>query len=421
MDIFDDDNISHIGTSSMDHPCGLTQADRRQHLYCIGKTGTGKSTLLRNLIVQDFAAGRGVALLDPHGDLAKELLDCIPPERNYRVVYFNPADLAHPIGFNVLEQVAPDMRPVVAAGVVSAFKHIWRHSWGARLEHILYNSIAALLDTPGSTLLGVPKLLTNERYRARIVARINDPVVRSFWENEFAGYTKGFLTEAISPILNKVGQFLSSPVIRNIVGQPKSTIDMRFLMDNRRILIANLSKGALGEEQANLLGSLLVTKMQLAAMARSDMLEGERTDFHLVVDEFHNFTTDAFASVLAEARKYRLCLTLSHQYLSQLSPAIRDAVLGNVGSLVIFRIGAEDSIVFAREYHPIAVDELTEMSKFKAWVRLGESVQRSPMFTLPPIDLVHGSRDIVIAQSRRHFTRPREAVEKRIERFMRGR
>jgi len=418
MDIFDNNNFSQIGTGSMGQSCGLTQAERRQHLYCIGKTGTGKSTLLRNLIVQDFASGRGVALLDPHGDLAKELLNFIPPERNYQTVYFNPADLEHPIGFNVLEQVSPDMRPVVASGVVSAFKHIWRHSWGARLEYILYNSVAALLDTPGSTLLGIPKLLTNERYRQRVVACIIDPVVRSFWENEFANYTKGFSTEAISPILNKVGQFLSAPVIRNIVGQPKSTIDMRFLMDNRRILIANLSKGALGEEQANLLGSLLVTKMQLAAMARSDIPEGERVDFHLVVDEFHNFTTDAFASVLAEARKYRLCLTLSHQYLSQLSSAIRDAVLGNVGSMVVFRIGAEDAQVFAREYHPIAVDELTEMWKFNAWVRLGESVQRLPMQTLPPIDFGRGSREIVIAQSRRHFGRSRADVEKRIERFM---
>ena len=316
---FDLERYSYIGTTSTNAPFGIAQDDRRRHLHIIGQTGTGKSTAILNLISQDLAMGRGVALLDPHGDLAERALTLIPRKRAHQLVYLNPADLERPIGFNVLDRVHEDHRPVVADGVVSAFRHVWPDSWGPRLEHFLLNSVRALLDAPGQTLLGIPRLLTDDAFRSRIVRLVRDPVVRSFWLNEYASYDRRFLAEANSPILNKIGRVLSAPAVRNIIAQPKSTIDLRQMMDEGRILIVNLSKGALGEGTAHLLGALITTGLAHAALSRADMPEHERRVFHLYADEFQSFATESFALILSEARKYGLTLTLGHQYLGQLS------------------------------------------------------------------------------------------------------
>jgi DNA helicase HerA-like ATPase len=354
-------------------PFGISAPDARQHVYVIGKTGSGKTTLLRNLILQHIALGHGVGLIDPHGDLAEELLNHIPPQRADHVVYFNPGDIEFPIGLNLLANVAPDDRHLVASGIVSAFKGIWRDSWGPRLEYILYNAVSALLDCRNATLLGVNRMLTDDAFRARIIRQVKDPFIRAFWAEEYANYDERFKREAIAPIQNKLGQFLLNPVIRNILGQVKSRVDIPFTMDTGRIFIANLSKGRLGEDKANLLGSLLTTQFQLGAMARATKPESERRDFYLFIDEFQNFSTDAFASILAEARKYRLCLTLSHQYIDQLPLPIRQAVFGNVGTLITFRIGNADAELMEKEFGgAVSASALADLDRFEAVVKLLE-------------------------------------------------
>ncbi len=419
------DPLIHIG--QFDHrgqplPFGLSAVDARQHLYLIGKTGSGKTTLLRNLLVQHIAAGHGVGLIDPHGDLAEELLNHIPPSRADHLVYFNPGDLEFPIGLNLLANVPVDDRHLVASGIVGAFKGIWRDSWGPRLEYILYNAIAALLDCQNTTLLGVNRLLTDSRYRAWVVRQIKDPFIRDFWENEYEGYDPRFQREAIAPIQNKLGQFLQSPVIRNILGQVRTKVSIPFVMDTSRIFIANLSKGRLGHDKANLLGSLLTTQFQLAAMARGSIPEAERRDFHLFIDEFQNFSTDAFASILAEARKYRLCLTLSHQYIDQLSLPVRQAVFGNVGTLVSFRVGHTDAEVLHDEFgHEFAEQQLVDLDKFEMVVKLLENgTNRTPFraMSLAPLENRVGRRDKLIKLSRERFATPRKEVEGRLERWM---
>src|SRR5882724_1205919 len=345
-------------------PFGISAEDQRHHIYIIGKTGSGKSTLLRNLIIQHIALGHGVGLIDPHGDLAEELLNHIPPKRADHLVYFNPGDLEFPIGLNVIGNVAPDERHLVASGIVSAFKGIWRDSWGPRLEYILYNAVAALLDCPNTSLLGVNRMLIDDNYRAWVIRQIKDPFIKAFWSEEYAGYDERFKREAIAPIQNKLGQFLLNPVIRNILGQFKTKVSIPFIMGHSRIFIANLSKGQLGEDKANLLGSLLATQFQLAALARSKRPEAERRDFYLVIDEFQNFSTDAFASILAEARKYRLCLTLSHQYINQLSLPVRQAVFGNVGTLIAFRVGYSDAELLEKEFgKTFSVNVMTDLDR----------------------------------------------------------
>lgn len=405
-----------------DLPVSFSVADRRRHMAVIGRTGVGKSTLLANLFAQDANDGRGVALIDPHGDLAHLALDLIPPRRIRKTVYFNPADMAHPIGFNPLENVPPDQRAARAADIVAAFRAIWGASWGPRLEYILYETIAALLEMPSATLLGVPRMLVNERYRERVVARISDVMVRAYWEEEHASYTKSFAGEAISPILNKIGQVLAAPAVRNILGQPNSTIHPRHLMDRNYIVVANLAKGLLGAQHANLLGALFIASFGSAAMSRADLPEHDRKDFSLIVDEFHNYTTDALPSLLSEARKYRLSFVLANQYLSQLTDSIRSGLLGTVGSLIAFRVGAEDASVIARELSPIREDALTDTPNFEAWARLLSGGAPSERFLLATYDAPapHGRRDVVIAQSRRSFSRERAQVEARIARFMRN-
>lgn len=421
---FMDDDQSVLGvrrSAVRPEPFGLSQSDRRGHLYVIGKTGTGKSTLLRNLITQDIEAGRGLAVLDPHGDLAEELLDYIPPWRDRHVVYFNPADLSHPIGLNLLESVPPDQRSVVASNIVAAFRHIWGESWGPRLEYILFNTISALLDLPQASLLGVQKMLIDERYREFVTARVQDPVVRRFWQHEFAGYDRRFVMEATSPIQNKVGQLFGAPSLRNILGQVRSGISLRFMMDEKRLLIANLSKGRLGETHSALLGALLVTEIQRAALARADAAASARTDFALYIDEFQNFLSDSVASLLSEIRKYGIALTLANQFVGQLTPAIRQAVLGNVGSLICFRVGAEDAEELTKELHPFSAESLTDLSRFEACCRLlrhGQPSEPTTIKTLPPFGQRYGRRDHLIEQSRRRFGTSRSAVEQKLSRFL---
>ncbi len=403
-------------------PFGISAIDERQHIYIIGKTGSGKTTLLRNLILQHIALGHGVGLIDPHGDLAEEILHHIPPRRADHLVYFNPGDLEHPTALNLLARVPPDERHLVASGIVSAFKGIWRDSWGPRLEYILYNAVAALLDCENVSLLGVSRLLTDPRYRAKIVRQIKDPFIRAFWVEEYEGYDERFRREAIAPIQNKLGQFLLNPVVRNIVGQVKSKVSIPFIMNNQRLFIANLSKGRLGHDKANLLGSLLVTQFQLAAMARATMPEDERRDFYLFIDEFQNFSTDAFASILAEARKYRLCLILSHQYVDQLSLPIRQAVFGNVGTLITFRIGYTDAEIMENEFgKTIPAIELAELGRYEAVVKLLENgANRVPFRAtmLPPLENRVGRTAKLIAQSRERFAVPRRVIEEKFKRWM---
>ena len=403
-------------------PFGISAADQRQHIYIIGKTGSGKTTLLRNLIIQHIALGHGVGVIDPHGDLAEELLHHIPPKRADHLVYFNPGDLEFPIGLNVLANVAPDNRHLVASGIVSAFKGIWRDSWGPRLEYILYNAVSALLDCRNATLLGVNRMLTDERFRAKVIRQIKDPFIRAFWAEEYEGYDERFKREAIAPIQNKIGQFLLNPVVRNILGQVKSKVSIPFIMDNERLFIANLSKGSLGHEKANLLGSLLTTQFQLAAMARSNRPEAERRDFYLFIDEFQNFSTDVFASILAEARKYCSCLVLSHQYIDQLPIPIRQAVFGNVGTLISFRVGYSDAEIMEKEFgKAFPASALADLGRYEAVVKLLEDgTNREPFRAkmLPPLENRIGRKDKLIARSRERFATTRTVIEDKLNRWM---
>jgi len=400
---------------------GIKLDDRRRHMYLVGKTGMGKSTLLENMIVNDIRAGRGVALVDPHGDLAEAVLQFIPNNRVNDVIYFNPADTQFPVAFNILESVGEDYKHLVAYGLVGVFKKIWADSWGPRMEYIMTNTILALLDYPGSTLLGVMRMLVDKAYRKKVVTKLTDPVVKTFWTDEFANYTEKFRTEAIAPIQNKVGQFLSSAIIRNIVGQSKSTIEMREIMDNQKILIMNLSKGRVGEENSALLGAMMITKLQIAAMSRVDIPESERKDFYLYVDEFQNFATDSFAGILSEARKYRLCLIMAHQYFEQLGDVVKAAVFGNVGTMIIFRVGASDAAELELEFAPQFLPaDIVNLKKYCFCMRLmvdGVATEPFSAIGLPPVTGTTDNSQKVIRVSRERYARPQNLVEDRIIRW----
>ncbi len=406
---------------------GIKADDRRRHMYIIGKTGMGKTTMIENMIVQDIMAGHGVAFVDPHGESVEKILNYIPPHRINDVVYFNPADLDFPIAFNPLESVDPKYKHLVASGLMGVFTKIWANVWSARMEYILNNTILALLDTPGNTMLGIARMLVDKKFRKRIVDNIKDPVVKSFWVDEFANYNDRFRNEAIAPIQNKVGQFLSSAIIRNIVGQPKSSLDLRKVMDDQQILLLNLSKGRIGEDNSALLGAMFITKLQLAAMSRVDVLEEERRDFYLYVDEFQNFATESFATILSEARKYRLNLIIAHQYMGQLitetkSTKIKDAVFGNVGTIVLFRIGATDAEELESEFDPtFTPTDMVNLTKYHIYLKLminGTASQPFSAVTLPPLADKTGSEDKVIRVSRERYSNPRQQIEEKITRWM---
>ncbi|MBI5769786.1 MAG: type IV secretion system DNA-binding domain-containing protein [Verrucomicrobia bacterium] len=414
--------FGHEQCYGSERPFGLGAADARRHTYIIGQTGAGKSTLLRNLVLQLIAAGHGVALVDPHGDLANELLDHFPPHRADDLVCFDPADADFPIGLNPLANVPPHQRALATAGLVSAFKSIWRESWGPRLEYILAHTLAALMEADNTSLLGVNRMLAEEGYRAWVVRQVRDPFVRAFWTEEFARYDARFLREAVAPIQNKLGQLLLSPALRNVLGQVRSKVDLRFMMDSGRVFIANLAKGKLGAEPSNLLGALLMAQFQHAAMTRADTPEHERRDYFLVIDEFHNFTTETFAVALAEARKYRLNLTLAHQYLDQLTPETRAAVFGNVGTVVAFRVGYSDADVLADEFgQEFTKAQFADLQQHEVFMRtLQDGVPRVPFRgkTLPPISAPHRRRDKLRQRSRDKYATPRVLVENRLHRWM---
>lgn len=402
---------------------GIKTDDRRRHMYLIGKTGMGKTTILENMIINDIINGKGVAVVDPHGDLAEKIIKYIPTNRVNDVVYFNPSDFEYPIAFNVVEQVEPHLRHLVASGLIGVFQKLWADSWGPRLEYILRNTILAILEYPGSTLLAVTRMISDKSFRKKVVARIQDPVVKSFWEKEFASYAEKFASEAVSPIQNKVGQFLSTSLIRNIVGQVKSTINVRSIMDESKILIMNLSKGRIGEDSSALLGAMMITKIQLAAMSRVDIPEKERKDFYLYVDEFQNFSTDSFANILSEARKYRLDLILAHQYIEQLSENVKFAVFGNVGTMITFRVGAADAEVLEPEFMPtFTKEDLVNLGKYEFYLKLmidGIATEPFSARGLMPfsLDQETGNTEKVIKVSRERYAKPRAAVEEKITRW----
>lgn len=392
-------------------------------MYIVGKTGMGKTNLLETMVIQDIQNGKGVAYIDPHGDTAEKLIKAIPSNRINDVIYFNPADQEFPIAFNVMEKVDAKQRHLIASGLVGVFKKIWADSWGPRLEYILRNAILALLEYPGSTLLGVTRILVDKNYLKRVTEKITDPVVRSFWVDEFPKWNERVLQEVISPIQNKVGQFLSSSLIRNIVGQTKSSFDVREVMDNRKILIMNLSKGRIGEDNSALIGAMMITKIQLAAMARVDISEEERHDFHLYVDEFQNFATESFANILSEARKYHLNLILANQYITQIDEKVRDAIFGNAGTLISFRVGAADAEFLEKEYEPVfTMNDLVNLPKFNIYLKLmidGIAGNAFSAATLAPVDIQSTveNEEKVIKVSRERYATKCEEVEEKIRRW----
>lgn len=403
-------------------PFGIKAKDRTRHVYVIGKTGMGKSTLLENMAVQDIKNGEGMAFIDPHGKTAELLLDYIPQERVKDVVYFAPFDTDFPLSFNVLESVDPDKRHLVVSGLMSTFKKIWQDAWSARMEYILTNTLLALLEYPEATLLGVNRMLSDKDYRKKVVDNVSDVSVKSFWVDEFAKYTERMAAEAVPAIQNKIGQFTANPLIRNMIGQPKSSFDLRKLMDTRKIVIVNLSKGRIGESNANLLGGMLITKMYLAAMSRADVPDRvlkTLPNFYLFVDEFQNFANESFADILSEARKYKLNLTIAHQYIEQMEEEVRSAVFGNVGTMIVFRVGAFDAEFLEKEFAPkFTMEDLVNLGYTQIYLKLmidGVSSQPFSASTLGPIKPAEKTfRAEVIEMSRKQFASPKEMVEKDI-------
>ncbi|OGG40604.1 hypothetical protein A2118_02000 [Candidatus Kaiserbacteria bacterium GWA2_50_9] len=403
-------------------PFGIKSKDRDRHMYVIGKTGMGKSTLLENMAIQDIRNGEGLVFIDPHGGTVERLLDYIPEDRVKDVVYFAPFDMEHPIAFNVMEDVGYDKRHLVVSGLMATFKKIWEDAWSARMEYILTNTLLALLEYPDATLLGVNRMYTDKEYRNKVVDNVKDPVVKDFWVKEFANYGDRYTQEATPAIQNKVGQFTGNPLIRNIIGQPKSSFDIRTMMDEKKILIINLSKGLVGETNMRLLGSMLTTRIFLAAMSRADLSAPELAKlphFYFYVDEFQNFANETFAEILSEARKYKLNLIIAHQYIEQMEEEVRDAVFGNVGTTVVFRVGPFDAEVLETVFMPkFTKEDVVGLDKRQVYLTLmidGVGSQPFSAVTIPPIEAPPVShREQVIESSRAQFTAARAGIEKSI-------
>jgi len=420
-------DLTYLGLSTFrdrNQLFGIKRKDRRQHVYILGKSGTGKSVLMFNMIIQNILNGEGVCVVDPHGELVEGVLSAIPPHRMKDVIYFNPADPDYHIGFNVLELVDPQYKHLVASGLMGIFTKIWANAWSARMEYILNNTILALLDTPGTTLLGIPRMLVDKDYRQKIISNLKDPVIKAFWVHEYEAWQDKFRNEAIAPIQNKVGQFLSTSIIRNVVGQSVSTINVFDIMNGSKIFLVNVSKGRIGEDNSSLLGGMIITKIQLAAMERVRIPEEIRRDFYLYVDEFQNFVTDAFAGILSEARKYRLNLTVAHQYTAQLisdkSSAVRDAIFGNVGTMIVFRVGADDADFLEKEFDPeFTPGDIVNLPNYKIYLKLmidGITSRPFSAKTLPPM-VKSGNKEIeeeVIRSSRELYCKTKESVEREI-------
>jgi energy-coupling factor transporter ATP-binding protein EcfA2 len=405
---------------------GIKAIDRTKHLYVIGKSGMGKSTLLENMAVQDIINGEGIALIDPHGGTAEKMLHYVPDSRIDDVIYFAPFDLEFPISLNVMEDVGPDKRHLVASGLMSAFKKIWVDAWSARMEYILNNTILALLEYPGATLLSVNKMLADKDFRKDVLSHVTDLSVKSFWIDEFAKYTERMAQEAVPAIQNKVGQFIANPVIRNIIGNPKSSFDFREAMDTRKIVLINLSKGRLGEQNASLLGALIITKIYLAAMSRADVPESmtkSLPSFNFFVDEFQSFASDSFADILSEARKYKLCLHLAHQYVEQMSEQVRAAVLGNVGTMIVFRVGSTDALIFEKEFAPVfTAEDIVNLDFAQMYLRMTIDGIGSKPFSakgLGPIQPpAYSNKDQAIESSRKNYARPRAEIEEIVRKLL---
>ncbi len=393
---------------------GIKDLDRRRHVWAIGKTGTGKSTLIANMVIDDFKKGRGVAVIDPHGDLCEILLDYIPKSRINDTIYFNPADKDHPIVLNPLEVKNKEEAELVVSGIVSIFHKIFGFSWGPRLEYILRNSLLTLAEVPNSTLSDVLSILTNKSFRRRVVEKIQDPVMKKFWLDEFEKMPERLQKEAISPIQNKVGQFVSSPLIRRVIGKPKSSIQIDDVMNEGKILLVNLSQGRLGEDNSSLLGAMLITKLQLAAMHRVDMPEAQRRDFYLYVDEFQNFATGSFIKIMSEARKYRLNIMLANQYMAQIPEEVQKAILGNTGTLTSFAVGAEDAQILHKEFAEVfSENDLVNLSNFQVALKLmieGHSSRPFLANTLPLPISRNQNRSKVIKVSRERWAKKEKSL-----------
>ena len=403
-------------------PFGIKTKDRARHMYVIGKTGMGKSTLLENMAIQDIRNGEGLIFIDPHGSTAEMLLEYIPQERVKDVIYFAPFDLDNPIAFNVMEDVGYDKRHLVTSGLMATFKKIWEDAWSARMEYILTNTLLALLEYPDATLLGVNRMYTDKAYRKKVVDNIKDPIVKDFWVKEFAGYTDRFTQEATPAIQNKIGQFTSNPLIRNIIGQPKSSFDFREAMDQKKIVIVNLSKGLVGEVNMRLLGSMVTTRIFLAAMSRADRGVSEMKSLpncYFYVDEFQNFANETFAEILSEARKYKLNLLIAHQYVEQMEDQVKAAVFGNVGTTVAFRVGPFDAEVLETVFAPeFTKEDLVNLGFAQIYLSLmidGVGSRPFSAVTIPPIEPPAVSyKEQVIEESRRQFGNKRALVEEAI-------
>jgi hypothetical protein len=428
LPLSDDDDVTVLGEAvyrGQRTKFGIRPDDRRRHVYVIGKTGMGKTTILENMIFSDIHAGKGLAVIDPHGDLADSAISFIPKERSNDVVIFDPADKDFPLSFNMLECNNPDQYAIVASGLMSVFEKLWPDVWSERMKHILRNVLLALIEYQGSSMLGIMRMFADDAYREKVVAKVTDPLVKSFWEDEYAVWSEKYRTEAISAIQNKVGQLLTTPVMRNIVGQVKSTLDVRHAMDTGKIIIVNLSKGKLGEDISAFLGAMLVTKFQIDAMGRADIPEKDRKDFYLYVDEFQNFATESFATILSEARKYKLSLTMANQYVAQLliddkNTSLRDAVFGNVGTIVSFQVGSDDAEDISLQFEEaVSVKDILSLPKYHAYIRLmidGVNSKPFSVSTLPPPawQQDEGRTDKIRTLSRERYTRDRKVVEDNI-------
>ena len=424
----DNDKVTYFAETDSRHDhkkFGIKTGDRSKHVYVIGKTGMGKSTLLENMAIQDIANGNGIAFIDPHGGTAEKLLEYVPEERIKDVLYIAPFDMEYPVSFNIMEDVGPNKRHLVVNGLMSVFEKIWEDAWSARMAYILQNTLLALLEYPGATLLAVNRMYTDKEFRNKVVSNVTDVSVKSFWVDEYAKYTDKYAQEATPAIQNKIGQFAGNPLIRNIIGQSKSSFNLREIMDQKKIMIVNLAKGRVGEGNARLLGSMLITKLYLAAMSRSDEKASalaKLPQFYLFVDEFQSFADRSFADILSEARKYKLNLTMAHQYIEQMDEEVRDAVFGNVGTMIVFRVGAYDADVLEKEFAPtFTAEDLVSLGLRQIYLKLMiDSVSSAPFSatTLPPIEPSEVSHvDKIIEYSRKTFAQPRSEVEKHITRW----
>jgi energy-coupling factor transporter ATP-binding protein EcfA2 len=421
----DSDKVTYFAETDSRHSrkkFGIKAEDRSKHVYVIGKTGMGKSTLLENMAIQDIQNGNGICFIDPHGGTAEKLLEYVPQERAKDVLYFAPFDMDYPVSFNIMEDVGSNKRHLVVNGLMSVFEKIWEDAWSARMAYILQNTLLALLEYPGATLLAVNRMYVDKEFRNRVVANVTDISVKSFWVDEYAKYTDRYTQEATPAIQNKIGQFAGNPLIRNIIGQSKSSFNLRQIMDEKKIMIVNLSKGRVGEGNARLLGSMLITKLYLAAMSRSDEKASalaKLPQFYLFVDEFQSFADRSFSDILSEARKYKLNLTMAHQYIEQMDEEVREAVFGNVGTMIAFRVGAYDADVLEKEFAPtFLAEDLVNLGLRQIYLKLMiDSVTSQPFSasTMPPIEAAETSFiEEIIDNSRQAFSKPRSEVEKAI-------